>query len=84
MTVSKEKIEQEIKWYSNEIEKFKEQLLHWLKELEHNVEIAENPVTNNEGLSGAYQTKEYLFTIDGNLKITLKPFGIWVIGAIQR
>lgn len=84
MSDSKEKVKQEISWYNNEVEKFKSLLSQWLEELNYKVQITSSQVTKHEELSGQYETKEYQFTIDESLKISIKPFGIWLIGAKGR
>ena len=84
MSDSKEKVKQEISWYNNEVEKFKCLLSQWLEELNYKVQITSRQVTKHEELSGQYETEEYQFTIDESLKISIKPFGIWLIGAKGR
>lgn len=84
MAVSKESIESEIKWYNNEVSLIKEKFITWLKELGHVVEVTEQEVTNNEELSGPYKTSQYHLQIDRDLHISLKPYGIWLVGARGR
>jgi len=84
MSDMKENVKQEISWYNNEIERFKSFLSNWLEELNYKVQIRSEQVTRNEEFSGQYETKEYQFIIGDNLKITVKPFAIRIIGAKGR
>lgn len=84
MTVPRDRIEQEITWFNQEVEKFKNSLLSWLQELGHTVVTSEAETTISEELSGPYITKQYNLQIDQDLKICIKPFGIWLIGAKGR
>jgi len=84
MTIDRDRIEGEIRWYNKNLESVKTKLKMWLEELGHNVSISEKEATNNEEPSGLYKTKQFQFIIDSNLKISLIPYGIWLIGTKGR
>ena len=50
----------------------------------HNVELQTTSITNREELSGSYQTTQYEIVVDGDLELSLLPYGIWLIGAHGR
>ncbi len=84
MGVSKEHIENRITWFNKEVDRFKKLLHDWLRESGHDVDISEEELVKVEELSGQYKTKKYNFRIDQELNISVKPFGIWIIGAEGR
>ncbi len=79
-----ESILKEIEWYNSEILSIKEKIENWLKEFGHNVSCTQTEITNTEEISGDYKTYQFNFCIDGNINITLIPYGIWIIGARGR
>lgn len=84
MNVTREKIEQKISWFNQEAEQFKSLLCTWIQELGYEVDVSEEEITKVEEISGSYKIKQYNLMIDHGLKIDIKPFGIWLIGAGGR
>lgn len=84
MAVTREHIQAEIDWYNQQVVSVKNKLEQWLKEQGHKVTASENEITKNEELSGPYKTKQFNFVIDNDIKISLIPYGIWLIGAKGR
>lgn len=84
MSVSREEIDQKIYWFNQEVERFKALLCTWIQESGHEVEMFEEEVTKVEELSGPYNVKQYTLLIDRDIRISIKPFGIWLIGAKGR
>lgn len=84
MAVPREAIENEISWFNQQVQTFKNHFSEWLNELGHTVDISEDELTKVEEQSGPYKVNQYIFQIDKELKISIKPFGIWIIGAKGR
>ena len=84
MAVAKSVIDAEIKWYNEQITLVKDNIVKRLKELGHTVEIKDINIKRKEELSGTYDTHQFDLIIDNDLKISLIPYGIWIVGAKGR
>jgi hypothetical protein len=84
MTAVKDTIRPEIAWFNAQIADLNTTFVKWLEEDGHDVKNSEKKITNREGPSGEYATSEYTLIIDDALKITLVPYGIWIVAAKGR
>lgn len=84
MTPSRSTIAADISWFNQEIDQFKSHFLTWLSELGHTADESRTQITNTEEPSGPYETARYALKIDNSLDISIKPVGIWLIGAKGR
>ncbi len=84
MSVTKENIENKIGWFNNEVVRIKNSFQLWISELGHQITAQEVEITKTEEPSGTYKTKQFDFIMDGSVKISLIPYGIWIIGAKGR
>ena len=84
MALANTKINDEISWFNGQLADLKNTFVTWIKEEGHEIDVSEESITNNEGLSGPYSTFKYNLVIDKNLKLCIKPYGIWIIAAKGR
>lgn len=84
MPATKTDIDRETSWFNQEIDKVQAEFTRLLRALGHTVEVDSSSTTNQEGLSGSYQTTRYDIEVDGDLELTLLPYGIWLVGAHGR
>jgi hypothetical protein len=84
MAVAKEQINTEISWFNEQLSSLNEMFVAWLKEEGHKIDYSEIDITKKEELSGEYSTKQYNINIDDSLKISLVPYGIWIVAAKGR
>ena len=79
-----ENIKKEIDWYNNETKNLAKSFSSWLEKDGHSVSVEKIDIKKNEEMSGNYDTVQYNFTIDNDLKFSLEPYGIWIVGARGR
>lgn len=84
MQSTKTDIDREISWYNQELDKVQAEFICLLQELDHSVELKVTPITKREEPSGSYKTARYDIVVDDDLKLSLLPYGIWLIGAHGR
>jgi hypothetical protein len=84
MTAEKNTITAKITWFNAQIARLDEAFIQWLKEDGRDVQNSERKITRQEGISGEYATSEYELIVDNALKITLVPYGIWIVAAKGR
>lgn len=84
MPSTQNEIDREISWFNRELDKVQAEFTRLLRDLGHNVEVQTTSTTNQEELSGSYQTTRYDILIDGDLALAVYPYGIWLIGAHGR
>lgn len=84
MPTTKDDIDREISWFNKELDKVQAEFSRLLREVGHTVESEATSITNTEGPSGSYQTTRYDIVVDGDLELSLLPFGIWLIGIHGR
>jgi hypothetical protein len=81
---TEENIAGKILWYNQQLAEVKNDFIRWLEELGYTVEVHEKTVRITEGLSGTYDSIEYLFTVHGkgheDIDIRIAPQGIWWLG----
>jgi hypothetical protein len=83
--VKEEDVAGKIAWYKQRVLEAKDAFIRCLEELGYAVEVREAPVTITEGLSGPYESLEYLITLHGKdelegAKLRLSPKGVWWLG----
>lgn len=74
----------EINWLNEQLVHLKDTFITWIKEEGHDVDVLEENITNNEGLSGKYDTFKFTLTLDKTVKICIVPYGIWIVAAKGR
>jgi hypothetical protein len=84
MVAEKDTIIAEITWFNAQIARLDEMFIQWLKEDGRDVQNSERKITKQEEMSGEYTTSEYELIVDNALKITLVPYGIWIVAAQGR
>ena len=84
MAVIDTNIVAEIKWYNGQLVYLRDMFVTWIKEEGHEVDVLEEKITNKEGLSGTYETFKYILTLDKAIKISIVPYGIWIVAAKGR
>ena len=84
MPTTKADIDREISWFNEQLDKVQAEFSRLLREAGHTVEVGSTSTTNQEELSGTYETTRYHIVVDGDLELTLHPYGIWLIGAHGR
>jgi hypothetical protein len=83
--MTKESVVAEIEWYNRELKKVASQFTEWVKELGYSISRQEEKtVEKTEELSGTYSTTQFELLLDETLKLSLVPYGIWIIGAKGR
>jgi len=83
--MTKESVVAEIEWYNRELKKVAGQFTEWAKELGHSISRQEEKtVEKTEETSGTYKTTQFELLLDETLKLSLVPYGIWIIGAKGR
>jgi hypothetical protein len=84
MAIEKDTIIAETAWFNGQIARLDEAFIQWLKKDGRDVQNSERKITKQEGISGEYTTSENELIVDNVLKITLVPYGIWIIAAQGR
>lgn len=84
MPTTKDDIDREIVWFNKELDRVQAEFIRLLREGGHTVESEATSITNTEGPSGSYQTTRYDIVVDGDVQLSLLPFGIWLIGLHGR
>lgn len=83
--MTKESVVAEIEWYNRELSQVAKQFTEWTKELGHSVSLQEEKtVEKTEEPSGTYKSTQFELLLDETLKLSIIPYGIWIIGAKGR
>jgi len=84
MAVVDTNIREEITWFNEQLVSLKDTFVAWIREDGHEVDVSEEKITNNEGLSGKYETYRYTIILDKTIKISIVPYAIWIVAAKGR
>ncbi len=83
--MTKESVIAEIEWYNQELKKVARQFTGWVEELGYTISRQEEKtVEKTEELSGTYSTIQFELLLNEILRLSLVPYGIWIIGAKGR
>lgn len=74
----------EIEWFNGELDRLARDVKDALESAGHEVNLQQETTTQTEQLSGTYETKRFVFDVDGEIEFTLVPNGIWIIGGKGR
>jgi hypothetical protein len=74
----------EITWFNGQLVHLKDTFVTWIREEGHEIDVFEENITNNEGLSGKYNTFRYTLILDKTIKFCIVPYGIWIVAAKGR
>jgi len=81
-TLTKEEnISNEVNSFNKMIKDLSLQIKEWLNEKKELMKSEEKDFENFEEYSGNYKTKIYLFSSKSYSTFSLKPYGIWIVGA---